>query len=234
MINNLIAIIGYFDGSAGQVEEWIEETTGYKISCFIIDSNDFKEINIENENNNRVCKTLDFPNNNIFKGHEIVYSKNWVEELRVRQINKVISLESNNQLRYNHIEIAKENNIELISAIHPSVRFLNHSKIEKGIWLNANCLVGYKAEIRQGTILNTGVQIDHHNILMECCQLDPRVTTAGNVIIEKFAHIHTASVIINRVTIGENCEIGAGSLVLKNIPKNSVAYGQPAKIKKYK
>ena len=32
------------------------------------------------------------------------------------------------------------------------------------------------------------------------------------------------------VTIGENSVIGAGSVVTKDIPKNSVAYGNPCRV----
>lgn len=36
--------------------------------------------------------------------------------------------------------------------------------------------------------------------------------------------------ILGGVSIGDNCVIGAGSLVLKDIPANSVAFGNPAKV----
>ena len=36
--------------------------------------------------------------------------------------------------------------------------------------------------------------------------------------------------IIQNVTIGENCIIGAGSVVLRDIPNNSIVFGVPAKI----
>lgn len=35
---------------------------------------------------------------------------------------------------------------------------------------------------------------------------------------------------MKRVTIGDNCIIGAGSVVTKSIPANSVACGVPAKV----
>ena len=92
--------------------------------------------------------------------------------------------------------------------------------------------MGFKAEIEAGVLINTGVKIDHHNVLKSCCQLDPGVTTAGNVGILECAHIHTGATIINRIHIGENSVIGAGSVVVKNIPSNSLAYGIPAKVKK--
>ncbi len=34
------------------------------------------------------------------------------------------------------------------------------------------------------------------------------------------------------VKIGDNCVIGAGSVVVKSIPKNSVAVGNPCKVLK--
>jgi acetyltransferase-like isoleucine patch superfamily enzyme len=36
--------------------------------------------------------------------------------------------------------------------------------------------------------------------------------------------------ILSGITIGENSLIGAGSVITKNIPSNSIAYGVPAKI----
>ncbi len=36
--------------------------------------------------------------------------------------------------------------------------------------------------------------------------------------------------VIGDVSIGDNCVIGAGSVVVKDIPNNSVAVGVPAKI----
>ena len=38
------------------------------------------------------------------------------------------------------------------------------------------------------------------------------------------------AIIVDGVTIGDNVVIGAGSLVLKDVPDNVVAYGNPSKI----
>ena len=37
-------------------------------------------------------------------------------------------------------------------------------------------------------------------------------------------------VILAGVTIGDNCTIGAGSVVTKDIPANSIAVGNPARV----
>lgn len=51
------------------------------------------------------------------------------------------------------------------------------------------------------------------------------------IIIKKGASIGANSTIIGSVTIGENALIGAGSLITKDIPPNTVWYGNPAKMK---
>ncbi len=50
------------------------------------------------------------------------------------------------------------------------------------------------------------------------------------VIVEDEAHIGANSVVLPGVTIGIKCQIGAGSVVTKDIPPYSVAVGNPAKI----
>ena len=52
----------------------------------------------------------------------------------------------------------------------------------------------------------------------------------GNVKIGNNVFIGTKSIIMPNVSIGDNSIIGAGSVVTKNIPKNVVAGGVPAKV----
>ena len=50
------------------------------------------------------------------------------------------------------------------------------------------------------------------------------------VIIEDEAHIGANSVVLAGVTIGKRCQVGAGSVVTKDIPPFSVAVGNPARV----
>ena len=51
----------------------------------------------------------------------------------------------------------------------------------------------------------------------------------GLPIIKKGASIGANATILAGVTIGENAMIGAGSVVTKDVPANTVWYGNPAK-----
>jgi acetyltransferase-like isoleucine patch superfamily enzyme len=50
-----------------------------------------------------------------------------------------------------------------------------------------------------------------------------------NIFIEKNVSIGSGSVILGGVRIGENSIIGAGSVVTRNVKKNSIYFGNPAK-----
>lgn len=51
----------------------------------------------------------------------------------------------------------------------------------------------------------------------------------GGAIVQKFARIGANSTILPGVTIGKNSLVGAGSVVTKDVPANSVVVGNPAK-----
>lgn len=52
----------------------------------------------------------------------------------------------------------------------------------------------------------------------------------GPIKIGNNVHIGWDAIIMPNVTIGDNCIIGAGAVVTKDIPSNSVAVGVPARV----
>jgi maltose O-acetyltransferase len=104
--------------------------------------------------------------------------------------------------------------------------------------------------------LGANVYSNHNLVVLDCARVDigdnvfigPNVviSTAGHPIdpavrisglefakpitIENGVWIGASVVIVPGVTIGENTTIGAGSVVTKNIPANSVAAGNPCRV----
>ncbi|MCE5181925.1 MAG: UDP-3-O-(3-hydroxymyristoyl)glucosamine N-acyltransferase [Betaproteobacteria bacterium] len=227
---NSVAILGFHDGSAGQVEAWFEEATGYHIACFVHEAAEPLNIDVAAENAKRATRRMEYPTLTTFKGRPFIVSDNWLEQLIKLGINKVLPLTPNNEVRLKQINKCRQHGMELVSAIHPSVTILDGATIEPGVWINAGSLIGYKAEIESGVLINTGAQIDHHNVLKQCCQVDPGVVTAGNVTLRECCHIHTGATIINRIEIGRGAVVGAGAVVIRNIPANCTAVGVPARV----
>jgi serine O-acetyltransferase len=225
-----VAVLGFHDGSAGQVETWFEEATGYHIACFVHEAAEPIDIDADAENRKRVSKRTEYPTRDTFKGRPFIVSLNWIEELKKRGIRKALPLTPNNRDRLRQIERCRREGIKLASAIHPTATVLAGAVLAPGVWIQARAVIGYKAELEPGVFLNTGAQIDHHNLLKRCCQVDPGVVTAGNVTLGECSYLHTGATVINRIEIGEDAIIGAGAVVIHNIPPRCTAVGVPATV----
>jgi len=86
-------------------------------------------------------------------------------------------------------------------------------------------------EIGKHCIINTAASIDHDCVLEDFTFIGPSATLCGGVEIGESSFIGANATILPYIKIGKNCMIGAGSVVTKDIPDNSTAYGNPAKIK---
>ena len=75
---------------------------------------------------------------------------------------------------------------------------------------------------------NCGIYTAYHPI--DIVQRNKGLEYASNVRIGNNVWIGGNVTILPGVTIGDNCTIGAGSVVTKDIPSNSIAYGNPCKV----
>ena len=99
--------------------------------------------------------------------------------------------------------------------ISPGVRILAAKRVSIG----DACMFGHGACITDS---------DWHGIY-------DRTEVVGSpkeVVLEKNVWIGDSAIVCKGVTIGENSIIGAGSVVTKDVPKNSVYAGNPAKLVK--
>lgn len=117
-----------------------------------------------------------------------------------------------------------------ITLIHPFSLVSKRATLAAGVVIMPGAIVNSSARIGANVIINTAAVIDHDSIVDEHAHICPGVRLAGNVRIGSGSLIGTGTSIIPGVVIGRNCLIGAGSVVLRDIQDNSVAYGNPARI----
>lgn len=121
-------------------------------------------------------------------------------------------------------------NFNFINAIHPSVIIGNTTELGVGIVAMAGCIFNPKAKIGNFTFFATGAQVEHDNVINDFASISAGSITGGYVTLGKFSAITLGVTVLDRIEIGENTVIGAGSLVIKSLPDNVLAYGNPAKI----
>ena len=126
-----------------------------------------------------------------------------------------------------------------------SKRFLNwkYPEIEDGVLTKYNWMVqspeklilGVNTDIGAFTYINAKfgvtiekkVQIGSHCSIYSISTIDNK---KGEIYLKSNCKIGSHSTILPGVTIGKNSIIGANSLVISDIPDNSVAFGVPAKV----
>tara|TARA_R110000803_G_scaffold203870_1_gene269634 strand:+ start:92 stop:757 length:666 start_codon:yes stop_codon:yes gene_type:complete len=122
------------------------------------------------------------------------------------------------------------NDFQFFNAIHPSVIIGNNVKMGHGIVVMAGCILNPKSTIGDFTFFATGAQVDHDCTIGDFASVSAGSITGGYVSLGNYSAITLGVTVIDRLSIGENTVVGAGSLVMKDLPDNVLAYGNPCKI----
>lgn len=138
----------------------------------------------------------------------------------------------NNLLRDALLQRVSELGFLLANAVSRSASISPSAQLGRGLAIMPGAVVGAETRIADGCIVNTNAAVDHDGKLDRCCHLGPGATLAGNVHVGAMAFVATGSSVIPAVSIGENTLIGAGSVVVRDIPARVVAYGVPATIRR--
>jgi sugar O-acyltransferase (sialic acid O-acetyltransferase NeuD family) len=166
-------------------------------------------------------------------GYKIIgRQENLIELIKEYNIEVgVISIGDNWSRYYVYNKIIEQiPNFEFANAIHPSVIIGNNVKLGVGIVAMAGCIFNPKAVIEDFTFFATGAQVEHDCHIDKFSSISAGSVTGGYVKLGKFSAITLGVTVIDRVEIGENTVVGAASLVVKSLPDNVLAYGNPAKI----
>ena len=114
--------------------------------------------------------------------------------------------------------------------ISPSSFVSQSASLGVGISIMAHVVVNTKTKISDGVILNTSCSVDHDCDISAGVHISPGAHLAGDISIGICSWVGIGSTIIQGKVIGHDTIIGAGSVVISNIPNNVTAVGIPSKL----
>lgn len=114
------------------------------------------------------------------------------------------------------------------SVFHPSAIISSNTEIAEGVQIMAGAIIQPGVAIGANSIINTKSSIDHDCRIGSNVHVAPGVTVSGDVLIEDGVHVGTGSTIIQGIKICRDSVIGAGSVVIYNVPEAKVVFGVPA------
>lgn len=164
--------------------------------------------------------------NDDFNGHEVINDLNKAKNIK-EFVVAISDIKERIKITKHLIKQGKKPiNVSGDDVKNPyHVRFPGNNIILSDIHLE-ECRIGY------GVILNSKCSIFHGVKIYDNSIISPCVTLLGNSIVDENSFIGAGTIIRDKIHIGNNVTIGMGSVVVKNIPDNCVAYGNPCKIVK--
>jgi len=137
--------------------------------------------------------------------------------------------------------------------IGEGTRIWHQAQVREGVTIGKNCNIGKGVYIDNDVSIGDNCKIQNYACVYHGAKVEddvfigpgviitndrhPRAflwdtSRVGKTLIEEGASLGANSTIVCGVTIGKYAMVGAGSVVTRNIPAYTLAYGNPARLKK--
>jgi acetyltransferase-like isoleucine patch superfamily enzyme len=113
-------------------------------------------------------------------------------------------------------------------------------EIQKNASIGQRCKISSHTFVCEGVIIEDNVFIGHsvtfiNDSYPRATALDGKLQSEKDwhvekTVVKRGASIGSGATILSKVVIGENAIVGAGSVVTRDVPPNSIVAGNPAKI----
>ena len=119
---------------------------------------------------------------------------------------------------------------EFATAVHPSASIAPRSEIGEGSVIMPGCVINTGARIGRHCIINTLSSLEHACTMEDYSSISAGVITGGCFSMGKYSALALGVTALDRIKVGSNVLVGAGSLLLDDTEDDVVMYGSPARV----
>lgn len=119
--------------------------------------------------------------------------------------------------------------VNWVTVIHPAAYVHASAVIGAGAVVFAGAVIQPEARVGAHVIVNTSASIDHDCQLADYVHICPGVHLAGNVNLKEGVFMGIGAVAVPGITVGAWTVVGAGAVVVRDLPGKITAVGVPAR-----
>jgi len=162
----------------------------------------------------------------IVNGYPVLGSTEWLNKNKFNNLFAVCAIGAS---KVRKAVVSRLENVKFATLIDPMALISDKVKIGEGSIICANSVLTVDITIGLHNIINIDCTIGHDAILQDFVTLYPSVNISGNTFIGECVEMGTGSQIIQGVKVGEDTIVGAGAVIVKDLPRKCTAVGVPAK-----
>ena len=135
-------------------------------------------------------------------------------------------------VRYATFRKAVEAGVRLCSLIHPSCVIAPSAKIGVNALLMPGCVVSSGSTVGSLCSFFSNVSVEHDCQIGDNVMMGPGVSLSGSVQVGAHCFLGAGVACTPGARIAERVLVGAGSVIVSDLPKDSVCFGVPARVRR--
>lgn len=165
-----------------------------------------------------------------FFGSQVLGGRDRLPSLREQGVSRLLFGFGDGTARLELTPFVLRLGFTLATAIHPSAVVAADVSVGAGGVVAAGAVVGPGTRVGENVIVNTLAGVDHDCVLGDGAHVCPGARLGGWAEAGECAWVGIGATVRDRVKIGRRAVIGAGAVVLHDVPDAVVAYGVPARV----